>query len=530
MVILFILLFCLSPLAEAQLWTLQNANQPYVWCDSYKNHRWDDWSWSTSDPEEDKCRSRLWKLKVENFGASNNPCFKEIWGLLEPQSGTVSFVNVSMAYIQDMSIAKRLVALAGNGAKIFVQQNAKPEQNSDGQDNFCAIKVREFFKSNEGIPNFSWALKNLGEYNLYHPKILQVTHVDEGGVQQHFLLQGSYNFNPAAWKSNVEVITILKNSGNPPLNPLLEQPSETLGEWTVLHPLLDCLPQNVRPLAWNDLHSAASYPPGNAVSPGYKNNRCFRMIYNLLNPEDKTHISVEVKTGYFEDKKLAQMLKTLIDQGVSVSVEADQSKISGIDSEAIRTEINELNAKKKNPDDPKLKRLISELKKIDAIQYIKTLLGENATFYDKFPSGGIYHPKYMKVMFEKKEADEKTYVYTYIIVGSYNFTVAAWRLNQESMTVLLKKEEKKKQEKPAVLSEALAATDAKKLEAEFEKLEIPSFSQGVVSGRQSTRSLDKSSQLEDVDSFLPMPMGTGIIGEQQKLGGLLEFLASNRML
>ncbi len=417
--------------------------QPYLWCEPLR----------PADPKtysieftSKRCYSREYREVLSGFSddtaegvpeeefqlpkAEQHSCFKAIWDLLTKAPQGYKSVKVNMAFFEDMSIAEQLTSLAREtrAEDGSIVKTAVPVAIylSTKSDNECGREVKDFFKGAKETgqyPHLSVKEKaSDGSYGVYHPKTLEIVYEEADGSTYHYLLNGSYNFTPAAWSRNVEVMALLKcqeNGGGhclrqaAPGAPGIDAFDPNKLGWQVEHPALWCTPTNEGfkgKVDFNDTSSFGKEALGNA---------CFKEIVGLLAKKDHPRYggleSIKLKMGYFEDKAMARHLKNLSDQGVQVSVEADQSKLE------------------KAPGNSSLKRTHEAIKSVK-----KTLVGMS-TWRSPFDTGGIYHPKFLEVTYIKKVGKDK-YRTTYILLGSYNFTVAAWRLNTETLTIIWKQE------------------------------------------------------------------------------------------
>lgn len=221
-----------------------------------------------------------------------------------------------------------------------------------------------------------------------------------------------------------------------------------LGNWIVKQPYLECEPLHKTyqgAISWwrvsDRCDSDVAFDEW-GVDP--RNNGCFDWVYCLLTPEQgQEYRSVYVKMGYLHD---LAMVKKLLDlsRSPTINVFIDADYPVNFDCEVGQIPMDKCphrafcllhNASNDRATYPGLR-----------FQRLRGATGYDNNVYAR----GNYHPKYIEVNFDQILRNGKKYRITYLLNGSYNLTVAAWRLNQEAVTVLYKKVEL--QEEPGVKS------------------------------------------------------------------------------
>jgi hypothetical protein len=425
---LFLKLFCF--VGPSHAWEVKLFDgDPYIFCKPVKLTHTNPYNTDYCDSMAHRSHIPFPSFMVTNVKddskaiALENPCFAQVWNLLNPEEGhTILSVHVRMAFFEDMAIANRLLELAKEGIQVTVDMDATGGTNEQCKDRVHSI-LHNAHESKTDYPNFTLIQHKVSNgYGRYHPKYMNVRYKDEeSGQEYEYVINGSYNFTPAAWLKNEEVMAVFcrDSSGT--------EMCET-SQWQVESHYKKCAPTNegYKPnVDYDDTETFGAEPNG---------NDCYNEILGLLDQENME--SVTVNTGYFEDKFMARKLRGLKDGGVRVTVEADNSK---------------------------LQKGSTKASKKTSIKSVMDTLHPIAKWHGTLPTGGTYHPKFLKVVFVKDEADGKRYRYTYVILGSYNLTVAAWRSNSEAISIMWKKEEIEKQKiqkrKAVVLAEEDSALE-----------------------------------------------------------------------
>ena len=201
-------------------------------------------------------------------GMAGNRCYQAFRQALVPVAGRVyESVEVKMGYFQDLAFAHLLRDVRQAGAQVTVRAH-----NDVGQ--VCFDRVKIVLNAAAGLVAH-WepgpvTYVNHARGGNYHAKSLLVTWREPGanGGEQRVIrrINGSYNFTPAAWRTNVEAITILEQ--RVPIPPAVVAPAASGVAVAQQDPVMDQLADQTGGLALDPSASKGVKANGGKIKSG----------------------------------------------------------------------------------------------------------------------------------------------------------------------------------------------------------------------------------------------------------------------